>query len=328
MFFSSLASLGCDPAKIKKIAVVRRNGLGDLLCACPLLSFLKEKLPQAKITLFVDHRNAPLVKYLPLVDEVALFPKRGNKYFVHLATAWKYRNRKFDLAISAKTSPMKLMNLFLFCLGAKIRVAAVDDTWHAKLINWKCRPLKNESHQGIKALHLLDPSIEEIAPRWFPRCSIPKGNSLSQGKRRLLISASTTQEGNRISPKKYGELVKRFVSLFPMEVLLIAQEQDKARAAAIISHLSVPHLLYFPRNFDEFMLLLDSCNLFFVGDGGVAHIGAALSKRVVVLFGGVAPTQWAPLSHHTTSLFHPKDVNEIAEEEIISALTHHARDIH
>jgi len=50
---------------MKKIAVVRRNGLGDLLCAFPLINYFQKYQPDAQITLFVDKRNAPLIPYLP-----------------------------------------------------------------------------------------------------------------------------------------------------------------------------------------------------------------------------------------------------------------------
>lgn len=40
------------------IAIIRRNGLGDLLCTVPLVHYLKETFPDASQTLFVDARNA------------------------------------------------------------------------------------------------------------------------------------------------------------------------------------------------------------------------------------------------------------------------------
>ena len=62
-------------------------------------------------------------------------------------------------------------------------------------------------------------------------------------------------------------------------VSIVGQKRDEHRAVAIAKCLKMDKQIHFPRNFDEFMVLLESADLFFVGDGGVAHIGAALGKR-------------------------------------------------
>src|ERR1700733_3395601 len=153
-----------------KIAIVRRNGLGDLLCAYPLILYLQNKMQGASITLFIDRRNAPLIPYLPPVDEFVVFPAKGNKYWNLFCMGRRYR-KKFDLAISAKTSPMKLNNLFLYWLKAKERIAYVDKSWHSLLIN---RPLPFDPivtrtmHQALKGLKTIAPELEEVPKKFYP----------------------------------------------------------------------------------------------------------------------------------------------------------------
>jgi len=162
---------------MKKIAIIRRNGLGDLLCAYPLILYLGKKYPNAKITLFVDARNYPLLGYLPPVDKVVVFPKKGNKYWNLFHKAFRYR-KEFDVAISAKTSPMKLANLFLFWLGAKKRIAYVDSSWHSKLINHPTPYHPSHArnlHQALKGLHLVAPELKAIPKECLPTLQIPEG---------------------------------------------------------------------------------------------------------------------------------------------------------
>lgn len=315
---------------MRKIAIVRRNGLGDLLCAFPLVLYFRKYFPQDRITLFVDTRNAPLLPFLPSLDQVVVFPSSGTKYWNHLKIAFEKRKEHFDLALSAKTSPMKLMNFFLFALGAKERVAYIDPRdWHHHLINRPViyDPLKAQKlHQALKSLHLVDSTLQEIPQDLYPTLNIPE-----EIKERyvlpphlegplLLLTASTTREESRLDPDRYAALVNALHEQYSFSVLIIGQKEDAIRAEAIRKKIIAPHYVHFPRNFNEFMVLLGLSDLYFVGDGGVGHIGAALNKKSVVLFGQTDPLEWHPLSAEVTALYHPHHVNFLEDEKIFSVL--------
>jgi ADP-heptose:LPS heptosyltransferase len=310
------------------IAIIRRNGLGDLLCAYPLVLYLQKEFKTASITLFVDPRNAPLIPYLPPVQETVIFPAKGNKYWNLFRIGLKYR-KKFDLAISAKTSPMKLANLFLYWLKASERMAYVDKSWHARLIN---RPIPyvpekaKTSHQALKGLRMIDPGLNEIPPDLYPSLKIPpfiKKKYHTEHPLKgpvVLISATTTKPSNRLSIERYATLLNHLFQENFFFVRIIGQKDDRLRADALALHLRMPTRVYFPRNFDEFMVLLDASDLFFVGDGGVAHIGAALGKHVVALFGETNPEEWRPLSEKAETFYHPLHVDYVPDLVIFEAL--------
>lgn len=308
-----------------KVAIIRRNGIGDLLCSFPLILYFRKYFPSAHLTLFASARNAPLLPFLPPLDEVIIFPPTGNKYFQIMKTALRYRKNHYDVAISAKTSPMKLVNLFLFALGAKERIAYVEKNWHAHLIN---RPiLFNEKeaklkHQALKSLHTIEPSYKEVPEEFYPKLY---PNNLNRSVRItgpiLLLSATTTRPTSRFDPFRYAEVVNHIYSeVPPFHVLLIGEKKDAPRALAIQEALKVPHTLYFPRNFEEFMVLLNRSDYYFVGDGGIAHLGAALDKSQVVLFGETNPSEWAPLSRKARMHYDPLHVNRLSDEHLQNSL--------
>lgn len=313
---------------MQRIAIIRRNGLGDLICAYPTLLYLRAHHPDAHLTLFVDERNAPLLPYLPPADEAVVLPAKGNKYWNLLRASAKYQNPRFDLAISMKASPMKLMNFFLFTLRAKKKSAYVDSSfWSRFLINdphlFDASKAK-KMHQALKGLHLVDATFESVPESLYPKAtvseqiknkySIPFANPI------LLCSATTTRESSRLHPSRYAALINCLYKELPFSVILLGQEKDRARAKMIAAELTPPCALHFPRNFEEFMVLLDASDLFFVGDGGVAHIASALGKTSVVLFGQTDPQEWHPLSRKAISLYHPQHVDRLDEEEIFTAL--------
>jgi ADP-heptose:LPS heptosyltransferase len=306
---------------MRKVAIIRRNGLGDLLCTFPLISYLKQQDPHTQIVLFVDETNAPLLEYLPTVDEIVVIKKSGNKYLDLISLALKYRYRKFDLAISAKTSPMKLMNTFLFALGAHQRAAYVDNHWTGKFINQPLTfdPLKSKGlHQALKVLHLVDPSIQQIPHQWYPRiCPVAP----IQDGRKVLISASTTRPASRLDMTRYASMVNRlYAENGPFEVLLLSLPADEIRAQAIAAELKVPYKLCFPRDFKSFMTTLANAHLVFCGDGGIGHLSAAFGTPSLVLFGETRPSEWAPLGDMVNTLYDPIHVNRISDEVIFKNL--------
>ena len=103
-------------------------------------------------------------------------------------------------------------------------------------------------------------------------------------------------------------------------MLIIGKPQDKIRANAIASRLQPSHAVHFPRNFEELMLFLDTADFYFVGDGGIAHIGAALGKKAVVLYGETNPIEWRPLSKKVETFYHPTHVNHLNDEAIFQVL--------
>ena len=63
------------PAReIRTILVIRRNGIGDMICALPVVRALKKAHPEAKLTVLADEANAPVARCCEAIDEVLVFP--------------------------------------------------------------------------------------------------------------------------------------------------------------------------------------------------------------------------------------------------------------
>lgn len=304
---------------MKKIALIRRNGLGDLLCAYPLVLYLKKQNPNHHITLFLDESNAPLARYLPAIDQCVVFAS-GKKYMQVLRQAWCYRRCQFDLAISMKTSPMKLMNLFLFLLGAKESIAVVDSHWSKHFVN---RPIaydptsRGHAHQALQTLHLVAPHFKSVPKELYPRIVLPRHPI---GKPILILSASTTRPASRLDLERYASLVNGWYQEHPsFRVRIMALPKDQMRAQLLASKLIMDHAIAIPRAFDEFIEHLNEGDGCFCGDGGIGHLAGALNQRALILFGESHPKQWQPLGDHIVSLQDPIHVNRLNDEIIFKA---------
>jgi ADP-heptose:LPS heptosyltransferase len=286
------------------IGVVRRNGLGDLLCGIPLIYLLKER--GAHITLLTDVRSQELARLLPEIDEVIVLP---SKYLSLAKVWWELRHREFDLLISAKPTPMKLVNILFAGLKAKEKRAVVKGGWHSRFINAPVEMRTERTHQTLRCLQILDPTIQAIDPKYYPKISVKKKIFNLPGKK-VFVSVSNNRIGSRLDFDRYAKL------LSGCSVVINGEPGDEERAEALASLLKVPYEVVITPTLQELLSLLAGVDVVFIGDGGVMHLAAALGKPQLVLFGGTKVWEWAPLSKDAICLYDEHNVNFIRDDLI------------
>lgn len=312
---------------IRRIAIFRRNGFGDVLCTIPLALRCKELMPQATVTLFIEKNAFCLAPYLQGPDEIAEIPSDQNKYIGLAKLVWQRRKESFDLAISAKTNSMKLMNMTLYALRAPYRAAYTKGNWHDKLIN--CPRLyvdQTSIHQALQAIHLIDPEMTELPKRLYPVLGSLEGERLFPEKT-LLISISNNRAGSILSPERIVELLNTLAAEMPFAVAISCLSQDLGKAKKIASCLHMKCKIFISNQFSQFLTLLQSADAIFVGDGGIVHLSSALRKPALFLFGGTKISQWGPMNPLASTLFSPSHVMEIPPSEILEKLRRLIREI-
>ncbi|MDC9594110.1 glycosyltransferase family 9 protein [Xenorhabdus sp. IM139775] len=308
-----------------KIAILRRNGLGDLICTQPLIKFLQKTYPNAEINLFIDAGNAELARYLCPEINIHIIPK-GNKYLSIIKTALLFRRKKIDIAISAKPTPMKLNNLFLWLLGAKKRYAVVTDKhWHSKLIN--C-PVKqghvNGYHQALKLLRIFSPNEDKLSPEFFPY--IKSENTLQPIEYQspmILFSVSNNRKYSLINNERLTLIANKILENYPKAKFIISSfKQDILLAEDLRSRIGKNSEIVVSDSLSSFLVLLNSMTLIIIGDGGICHLAASLQKKFVAFYGVTKPENWAPLATEDKciTLYDPENVNNIDLDKVYPAI--------
>jgi ADP-heptose:LPS heptosyltransferase len=94
-----------------RILLVRPDHLGDMLLVTPILKAIKERIPNAHITMMVGQWSADIVKRHPAIDNILTCPFPGFQrasqkplapYQLLLTTARQLRRDKYDLAINLR----------------------------------------------------------------------------------------------------------------------------------------------------------------------------------------------------------------------------------
>ncbi len=305
-------------SQIRSVVIFRRNGLGDILCSIPLVLRCKELMPQAHISLCIEEKNRDLAPYLQGPDEVVLIAQRKNKYLEMALTIWPLRKRGIDIGISAKTTPMKLINRSLLALGAKYRIAYVE-----KKRDWcvNC-PVPNSlptTHQALRAIHLIDPQMDQLEPAYYPQLRrVGKVELFSPTT--LLVSVSNNRAGSTISPSRYATFLNALAGIPSLGIIVNCLPKDRPQAEELVKRLQIPNHVYPTETLGDFLALLNSVDGVFTGDGGIVHLASALHKPLVALYGGTKPWEWGPLNSQATVLSHEHHVDEIDTGQIVNAL--------
>jgi len=299
-----------------RVAIVRRNGLGDLMTVMPLVALCKEKYPGCHVTLIVDQRNAPLLPYLTGYDDAVVIAGSKNKYISLLRTLWHNRQRRFDLVISGKPAPMRWLNLFLAGLKAKRKRAVVGKTWDARWVNDPVEYAPAERHQMVSCLQILDDTITHVPERYLPKLKVNKKFEF-RGKT-VLVSVTNTRVGSQLEPETIVEHLNAIGD--SIEVILNCEPKDIELAQQVARRLKIRHQIIPTENFDELEGLLASVDASWSGDGGIMHLMAAMDKPQLVQFGRTPLWEWAPMSKKAVCIWHPENVNLIEKGEIRAGL--------
>src|SRR3954470_4752284 len=93
----------------KTIVVRGVNWLGDAVMTTPALIRLRERFPNAAITLLTPEKLGALYLRHPAVDRVLMFSPRDNA----LTIAMWLRSERFDLGVILPNSPRSALEMFL-----------------------------------------------------------------------------------------------------------------------------------------------------------------------------------------------------------------------
>jgi len=288
------ASTYSFPGKIKNVAVVRPDQLGDMVISVPALLRLREILPDARITGLIASANESLARSLGIFDEIILldFPddphqrqrimdRKGQEEL-----ARKLAPYKFDVAIDFPVAGVshKLLPLtgalILIAHGAERRSLNLNmSTQDPKTGNDMMRH-SARARALVETLALWLDSGARVVRRKDLSRSLLTPLGLAEDEDYIVLHS-----GSRIKFTQwphYTELAAEIVDKLGMKVVFFA-ESDVPKSKLPQDALKSGKIIYMNQAlpFDQFDALLSFRSVFVGNDSGPKHLAALRGAQVV-----------------------------------------------
>jgi len=270
---------------IKNILAIRNDRFGEFLLNIPAMRALKEKYPQARLSVAVNSVVSELAEAVECVDQVLVWDEvKGN-----------LKKYKFDLCVIL--NPMKVAHWAVFWAGIPVRVG-YDRKWGILLTH----KIKDTKHLGNR--HEVDCNLELVglvgARGQSPAGTVPDfhikvdDNLFKEfiGQNIVVIHPFTSDPVKQWPIERFVELVQRIKRELGLKVVVVGLSQrvfDEDND--IINMINKTSLV-------ELAALLKRCSLLVSCDSGPMHLAAAVGTPVVALFRNDLPgktaKRWGP----------------------------------
>lgn len=298
-----------DSRIIKKVLVVRLDGVGDVVLSTAAFREIRKDFKNARITLLVGSWAKDVVKYLDNFNEVIVFDYFFFKSFrtkklnilkdiiEFLRIIKKLRKEKFDLSIDLRGDIFTV--IFSFFSGARFRFGLADGGGGFLLTHpvWlKYGPVSavGRTLKVCKELGIASPSDELDI-------KITSGD-ISRAKKMLLEHGISDKDSVvTISPislfkwkswpkEKFAQLIRKLKTLEGIKIILVGSSSEDDAIADIISMSDNNGINFAGKlNLVELAALLSLSKLYIGNDSGPTHIAFAMRIPIIQLFGPGEP---------------------------------------
>jgi len=308
-------------AEYRRILVVRTDRIGDVLLSTPVIKALREKYPQAYISMVVAPYARDIVEGNPYLDEVIIYDKdiKHKSWLRCLKFARRLRNKKFDLAVILH--PTNRMHLLVFLAGIPKRLGY--NRKFGFLNNLAKAHLKQEGrlHEAEYNLDLISslgvsgnaqdlfmpirPESEEWTKDLF------SGYGIKETDKLLAINPGASCPSKIWPQDNFARAAEILAGRHNLKILIVSGPKDIPLANMIAEKIGDKALnLSGKTSVSQLASILKRCVLFISNDSGPVHIASSLGVPVISIFGrnqaGLSPRRWGPLGKQDRYLY--KDI--------------------
>jgi len=277
----------------RRILVIRLSAMGDVLLATPLIRWVKIQYPQADVDFLVKSLYTPLVRSNPHLNQViSLSADLGWRELVRVIRA--VRVNRYDLVLDLQVNLRSWLIRHL-CRARQTAVyrpnrwkrfnlvyarRGLDESFHAIPL----RQLASFSHLGIHDDGFgLDLVIGEV-----PRQAVAKalgGEEVGQEERIIVIAPGASRATKRWLPQRFAEVGQHFTQT-GYRIILVGGSGDRNVCTDVASQITPSPINWVGQcTLLETAVLISRAACLITNDTGVMHIGAALKRPLVALFG-------------------------------------------
>ena len=308
---------------IKRVVVRGTNWVGDSVMTVPALRALRRVLPDAHITLAIRPGAKGIFSEADFIDDVLVYDRKGVLSVIPQIREW--RRRKFELAVLFQNAFEAALIPFLASVPFRLGYATESRqgllTHPLALPDWR-----SSRHEVFYYLYVVtaleqmlfgtssiceadpDASIEISENRKVEATGLLRAQGVQEGELVVaLCPGSINSRAKRWPAEAYAALADRLIDS-NRQVLLIGSKEEVDVSEDVTRRMrNRPIVLTGKTSLDQITAVLSAVDLIVTNDTGPAHIGAALGRPTLVIFGPTNPLTTRPFSPVAEILRHPPD---------------------
>jgi ADP-heptose:LPS heptosyltransferase len=336
-------------ANARRILLVRRDNIGDLVCTTPLLSALRARFPNAHLAALTNSYTMPVLAQNPDIDLLYTYTKLKHRRHGQGLLDWLWRDRlglgaklrqaNFDLVVLASPEFNASSARFARATAARCVLGTTPDGKPGQGIDLVARVPESARHEVERVFSLGRAIGVEGRP---PALRLtPAAGAIAQLRSQLGAAAQGRPIGIHISARKISQRwpIERFAALLralrdtgQRQFLLFwspgaannpLHPGDDKLAQCLLDELGdFPLAAVRTDNLEALIAGLALCDKLICSDGGAMHLAAALGKPIVCLFGDSDAARWHPWGVPYELLQKDSlEVTDIGVDEVAAALS-------
>lgn len=332
-----------------RILILKRDKLGDMLLTTPMLSLLRQALPQARIEVLANTYNAWILDGNPDVDAVLSYQRVKEGGCIHWAAVWAQlrqtlalRRARYDWVIVANGEASHRAAKRGVLLGGKRLVSYVDARCPTRLVS-DALSVPPDCHESRRMANLLTPlgiplpaelpplrfqlprEAQDFATQWLAQQGLSTGSyiTLGLGARRAKKQPTTEQimRWTRHFHEQWGLKTVFMWTPGKSDNPLYPGDDDIAQP---VLDAGLPWLVPFRGPLKPALGLIFNGRTSLFPDSGLMHFAAASPGGVLGFFAETdvspPPSQWAPVGPRALWLDAPKAVAELSDAQVLGCV--------
>lgn len=307
-----------------KIIVEIHHGIGDVVQIIPLINNLRKNYNDAKISVIVASKvHAEILECTGLVDNYYILNIRKMNLIEMINFIKEIRKEKYDIGFLSPISNARLGAILLFFLDCEYRVGEVVDN-KKYFINHNITIKADRTlHRVDRNLNLLKAANIQIYDP-YPHMKI-NDNLVRQAKQKLeyfnkdiktigiCIGTNPVEqrkgfkripyEAKKWELNNYINLIKKLSKKY--NIILIGGKKERIELEPylymIVNNNRVANFID-KTTIIESAALLNECDLIIGADTGMLHIGDALGRKTLTIFGPTDPNLVGPYSKKSNNI--------------------------
>jgi ADP-heptose:LPS heptosyltransferase len=324
------------PEQVRKMLLIRRNGIGDMICALPLIRNIRAAWPQVQLDMLASEKNCCVLDNLDLVNTI--YPYRRGRglhrnHYINLPYLLKpIQEKNYDLVIAIKGGFSSLLAVIAYVTRVPWRLGYVPSRGHPLdfCFNLKVELPKEREHQVESCLRFLEPlgirktscdlSLGLMPPhkryteKMLAEAAVRPGEFFVFNASSRRIESRWTVDG---IVKTAVELNQRF--RLPMILCGIPEDRGILRDVQRLGGRNI-RVLVEPPTIHHFAALVKQARFLMSGDGGPMHVAAAVKTPAFILFSATDPRIWRPYGIPFEFIQKSRFVADITADEVVEKI--------